>query len=140
MRYLPSALLLASFVAYSRARGLPLSRSRSIDVPDTKDASVLILGGGLAGVIAARTFHEQGINFTIVEARSELGGRLQSFKFGAPGKEYTLENGANWVQGTESDAGTINPIWSLVQAHGVNTQENDWDGSMSWSCGHLRFL
>ncbi len=35
-----------------------------------KDASVLILGGGVAGVIAARTLHEQGItNFTIVEAK-----------------------------------------------------------------------
>ena len=34
------------------------------------DASVLILGGGVAGIIAARTLYEQGItDFTIVEAR-----------------------------------------------------------------------
>lgn len=35
-----------------------------------KNATVLILGGGVAGVIAARTLHEQGItSFKIVEAR-----------------------------------------------------------------------
>ena len=58
-------------------------------------STVLILGGGVAGVIAARTLHQKGIeDFKIVEARPELGGRLQSFSFGAPGKEYILENGA----------------------------------------------
>ncbi len=36
----------------------------------TGHGSVLILGGGVAGVIAARTLHERGItNFKIVEAR-----------------------------------------------------------------------
>ena len=35
---------------------------------------VAVLGGGMAGIIAARTLHEQGIqDFVIVEARPELG-------------------------------------------------------------------
>lgn len=43
---------------------------------------VIILGGGVAGVIAARTLHEKGIDdFLIVEARSELGGRVMSHSF-----------------------------------------------------------
>ncbi len=38
--------------------------------PPAGDGSVLILGGGVAGVVAARTLHERGIkNFKIVEAR-----------------------------------------------------------------------
>lgn len=54
--------------------GLPLAHARSVNrVPrdSTPDhTSVLILGGGVAGVIAARTLYEQGItNFTIIEAR-----------------------------------------------------------------------
>lgn len=121
--------LLASVFLYSLVRSAP----RTNDTPYPKDASVLILGGGLAGVIAARTFHEQGIVFTIVEARHELGGRMQSFTFGAPGRQYTLESGANWVQGTESDSGTENPVWGLAKAHGLKTQENDWEGSISQS-------
>lgn len=61
----------------------------------------------------------------------ELGGRLMSTSFGAPGKNYTLELGANWVQGTQEDDGPENPIWALVQKHGVATQNNDWTDSMS---------
>lgn len=98
-----------------------------------KDATVLILGGGVAGVIAARTFHEQGIDFKIVEAQPQLGGRLQSFTFGAPGNQHVLELGANWVQGTETEGGPENPIWGLVKKHGVKTQDNDWTGSISKS-------
>ncbi|RPD60845.1 amine oxidase [Lentinus tigrinus ALCF2SS1-6] len=96
------------------------------------DGSVLILGGGVAGVIAARTLHEQGItNFTIVEARGELGGRLFSQTFGAPGREVTLEMGANWIQGTQTDDGPANPIWTLAQKHNLTTHFNDWFGSIS---------
>ncbi|CAL1697874.1 unnamed protein product [Somion occarium] len=99
---------------------------------ESKNATVLILGGGVAGVIAARTLHEQGINnFKIVEARDELGGRLMTFKFGVIGNQHALELGPNWVQGTETTDGPKNPIWSLVQKHGVKTQESDWTGSVT---------
>ncbi|KAI8972602.1 amine oxidase [Trametes punicea] len=97
-----------------------------------KDASILILGGGVTGAIAARTLRENGINnFVIVEARRELGGRLTSQMFGVPGREVTLELGANWVQGTQSGDGPANPIWTLVQKHGLHTHFNDWYGSIS---------
>ena len=59
-------LLLAPLVLCGAvASSLPEKRT-------TGETSVLILGGGVAGVIAARTLHEHGINkFTIVEARGE---------------------------------------------------------------------
>ena len=48
-----------------------------------KTAQVLILGGGVTGVIAARTLAEQGISdYLIVEALPELGGRMMSHTFG----------------------------------------------------------
>lgn len=34
---------------------------------------VAILGGGMTGIIAARTLNEEGIDFLLVEARNELG-------------------------------------------------------------------
>ena len=53
---------------------------------------MLILGGGVSGIIAARTLNENGItNFRIIEARDELGGRLRSIPFGALGKQKTVE-------------------------------------------------
>ncbi|KAI0920362.1 hypothetical protein AcW1_002128 [Taiwanofungus camphoratus] len=116
--------------------GLPLAHARSVNrVPrdSTPDhTSVLILGGGVAGVIAARTLYEQGItNFTIIEARDELGGRLKSQTFGTPGKQFVIEDGANWVQGTQTDDGPENPIWGLVKKHGLKTQYNNWYGSIT---------
>jgi polyamine oxidase len=92
------------------------------------DHAVIILGGGVAGIIAARSLKQQGIDdFLIVEARSELGGRLHSTLFGAPGKQKTIELGANWVQGTQTGRGLANPIWELTKKHKVQTVNNDWN-------------
>ncbi|KAH0582379.1 hypothetical protein H2248_010324 [Termitomyces sp. 'cryptogamus'] len=88
---------------------------------------VLVLGGGVAGVIAARTLHEQGIDdFVVVEARDELGGRLHSTPFGG----YVVEVGANWIQGKQKHNGQINPIWTLAQKHGLRTHISDFYGSL----------
>lgn len=39
-------------------------------------APVLIIGGGLAGLVAARTLHRAGVAFQLIEARDRLGGRI----------------------------------------------------------------
>jgi len=39
---------------------------------------VLIVGGGLAGLTAARLFYRAGIHFQLLEARDRLGGRILS--------------------------------------------------------------
>lgn len=107
----------------------PLALSESCN-----DATVLILGGGVAGVIAARTLHEQGIDdFVIVEAREELGGRLMAHSFGAADKKYTVELGANWVQGTQTGDGTENPIWALAKKHNISTHTSDYFSSICTS-------
>lgn len=72
------------------------------DAPVAKRANhhkVIILGGGVTGIIAARTLHRAGVDdFLIVEARSELGGRLKHHDIAG----LTVELGANWVEGTQS--------------------------------------
>ncbi|OAX37625.1 amine oxidase [Rhizopogon vinicolor AM-OR11-026] len=126
MRQVYLAVLLG-FVALTNA--LP---SHPGDGRSTKDAKVLILGGGVAGVIAARTLHEQGIDdFLIVEARDELGGRMQNYEIGAPGEQYTVELGPNWIQGTQTGDGPANPILTLARKHNVKNQYNDLDGSIT---------
>ncbi|KAG6900212.1 hypothetical protein C0993_001477 [Termitomyces sp. T159_Od127] len=93
-----------------------------------RHVEVLILGGGVAGVIAARTFHEQGVDdILVIEARDELGGRLRSTTFG--GK--TIELGANWIQGTQTGNGPANPILTLAKKHNLKTQFNDLFGSLT---------
>lgn len=88
-----------------------------------KDAKVLILGGGMAGITAARTLHDQGIDdFIVIEASHEVGGRMLSHTFGEPGRQYTVELGANWVQGTRTGDGPENPVWALSKKHGLDTR------------------
>ena len=59
---------------------------------DVIHTTVLILGGGVSGITAAKTLAGEGItNFKIIEARDELGGRLRSERFGVKGREVTVE-------------------------------------------------
>jgi len=41
-------------------------------------AQVLVIGGGLAGLTAARALHRAGVGFQLIEARERLGGRILS--------------------------------------------------------------
>ncbi|KAF8553637.1 amine oxidase [Imleria badia] len=94
--------------------------------------TVLILGGGMTGIIAARTLHEQGVDdFIILDAKIELGGRMISKAFGVSGRQVVVEMGPNWVQGTQHGNGTANPIWELARKHNLATVFNDIYGSVT---------
>lgn len=91
-RFLPF-LVSCSYAVVTLAATLPVARRDATSKrQDTNDATVLILGGGVSGIIAAKTLTEKGItNFKIIEARDELGGRLHSERFGEPGRQVTVE-------------------------------------------------
>lgn len=57
---------------------------------------VIIIGAGFAGLAAAKKLKEQGIDVTIVEARSRVGGRVFSHQ-PATAKDAVIELGAEWV-------------------------------------------
>ena len=44
---------------------------------------------------------------------------MLSHTFGEPGRQYTVELGANWVQGTRTGDGPENPVWTLAKKHGL---------------------
>ncbi|KAF8553640.1 amine oxidase [Imleria badia] len=93
--------------------------------------TVLILGGGMTGIIAARTLHEQGIDdFIILDAKIELGGRMSPKTFGVTGRQVVIEAGPNWVQGTQEGNGRANPIWELALKHNLTTVYSDY-GSLT---------
>ena len=91
-RFLP-LLVSCSYVVVTLAATLPSVRDDTLSKRQkAKDATVLILGGGVSGIIAAKTLTEKGItDFKIIEARDELGGRLHSETFGEPGRQVTVE-------------------------------------------------
>ncbi|KAI6106451.1 amine oxidase [Pisolithus croceorrhizus] len=93
--------------------------------PPPNSTKVLILGGGMAGVIAARTLQQQGItDYVIVEAKHVFGGRMSQTTFGTNGS-YVIEKGANWIHGTQTDNGPANPVWLLALKHNLSMVKSD---------------
>lgn len=69
----------AAFLMMQSLGLLPVAATKasSVKAPgDTgKGASVVILGGGIAGLVAAYELRKQGYRCTLLEARSRPGGR-----------------------------------------------------------------
>src|ERR1700727_3233129 len=56
---------------------------------------VLIIGGGIAGLTAARHLSESGLRVILLEARDRLGGRIYTQHTA----QYPVELGAEFVHG-----------------------------------------
>lgn len=66
---------------------------------DGSTYDVVVIGGGFAGVIAARDLTEQGNRVLLLEARDRLGGRTWSTTF--PGTDINIEMGGQFVLSDE---------------------------------------
>lgn len=59
------------------------------------DADVIVIGGGLAGLAAARDLRDAGRRVVVLEARDRLGGR--TWTGALPGTDELVEWGGTWV-------------------------------------------
>ena len=75
-----------------------------------RDVEVAIVGGGAAGIAAARTLRDAGIDALILEARDRLGGRAWTVtgKAGLP-----LDLGCGWLHSADR-----NPWAEIAQQQG----------------------
>ena len=81
------------------------------DAAKQKNTKVLILGGGISGIAAAKTLSDHGIkDFIILEGTDRIGGRMRKMQF----FNTTIELGANWIQGVKN-----NPITDLALICGL---------------------
>jgi monoamine oxidase len=62
------------------------------------NADVLVVGAGAAGVTAARTLHEAGLDVVVVEARERIGGRIFTQRDSATA--VPIELGAEFIHGS----------------------------------------
>lgn len=63
----------------------------------TEAVDVVIVGGGFAGLAAARSLADKGVNFVLLEASTDhLGGRAYSYPFAA-GSALGYDHGAEYV-------------------------------------------
>lgn len=78
------------YLSAARAAGTPLCRVP----PSCWGEKVLIVGAGVAGLVAAYEVLRMGLHPIVVEASERIGGRLYSKVMGDPGAEVICELGA----------------------------------------------
>ena len=61
------------------------------------EESIIVVGGGIAGLTGAALLAKEGYQVTLVEAHSQVGGCAGTFKRGS----YTFDVGATQVAGLE---------------------------------------
>ncbi|MFI5003209.1 MAG: flavin monoamine oxidase family protein, partial [Reyranellales bacterium] len=80
-----------------------------------KSERVIVVGAGMAGLVAARLLADSGFAVTVLEARNRLGGRTWTdSSLGAP-----LDLGGSWVHGVEG-----NPLTLWCETLGVGLVES----------------
>jgi monoamine oxidase len=79
---------------------------------------VIVVGAGLAGLVAARLLHDSGFRVIVLEARQRIGGRVWTdSRLGVP-----LDLGGSWIHGVDG-----NPLTSWCEALGVRLIESNAD-------------
>ncbi|MEL6674516.1 MAG: NAD(P)/FAD-dependent oxidoreductase [Bacteroidota bacterium] len=89
---------------------------------------ILIIGAGAAGLHAGFLLHQQGIDFRILEAASQYGGRLGKIEGFA---DFPLDTGAQWLHGKKSLVG------KLIKSTGT-TITRDKSKERYWFEGRLK--
>lgn len=89
------------------------------------ETEVAIIGGGLAGLNAARLLHDAGVDFQLFEARDRLGGRILTVdETGAPAEDG-FDLGPSWFWPQMQP-----PIGALVRELGLSSFPQASDGDL----------
>jgi len=86
----------------------------SADLPSPVDGPVervIVVGAGIAGLVAARALHLSGVEVVVVEGRDRIGGRTHTIDLGGA----AVDLGASWIHD-----GAGSPTLPLVDALGID--------------------
>src|SRR3954470_4103669 len=80
---------------------------------------VLILGAGAAGLMAAKSLNDAGLEVYVVEARDRVGGRI--WTVADPRADVPIELGAEFLHGHAPE------VFNLIRGYGLPFYEVDGD-------------
>lgn len=108
---------------------LLLSSLPSVEAKDNAAMSskkrIIVIGAGLAGLVAAKTLQAQGHEVLVLEARDRIGGRIwTSTKW----PDMPLDLGATWIHGVKG-----NPLTQLAQSLQVKQIATSYDSSITYN-------
>lgn len=81
---------------------------------------IIIIGAGITGIACAKELQENGQKVILLEARSRIGGRIDSRKLDSD----FFDLGASWIHGIED-----NPIWKITQENHIETSVFNYNES-----------
>jgi len=81
----------------------------------SSDTEVAVIGGGAAGIAAARRLHEAGVACVIIEARPRLGGRAWTV---TDPDGHGIDLGCGWLHSADR-----NPWRAIAQAQGLTLDD-----------------
>lgn len=132
-RFLVELLAASSVLCFcmSEASAIPRNEKQS----SCQKTRVAILGAGVSGITAAQALSNASISdFVIVDRNDYIGGRMRHTSFGksADGTPYTVELGANWIEGLGSAATHENPIAILAEKYGIKSTYANYSSILTY--------
>src|SRR5690606_3359898 len=96
---------------------------------------VVVVGAGVAGLAAAQTLLEAGLEVRVLEARGRVGGRVHTYR--DPLSPVPIELGAEFIHGTSAE------VWDAVRAARLlvcEAGDRFWRsrGGVLWPMPHFR--
>ncbi|GLT97364.1 hypothetical protein SLE2022_149320 [Rubroshorea leprosula] len=95
----------------------PLTERQNSSIP-----TVIVIGGGISGLAAARILHDASFKVILLESRDRIGGRIHTdYSFGCP-----VDMGASWLHGVCNE----NPLAPLIRSLGLTLYRTSGDDSV----------
>ncbi|XP_051146540.1 probable polyamine oxidase 4 [Andrographis paniculata] len=84
--------------------------------------SVIVIGGGISGIAAARMLHDASYKVILLESQDRIGGRIHTdYSFGCP-----VDMGASWLHGVCNE----NPLSPVIRRLGLRLYRTSGDDSI----------